>query len=167
MTYVHQRSKMDCSLLLVCFQNNLFFAHYSGQVQSWQLFELVPLLVQCSICILNVQCLEHRNKFTHKCFVTHFLHPFSPQWNLRDLSVESLPNAFSQTHELLRCMQALFSGLCWIRWIRCRFLAAWMDVSSSSLYNAQRLRLEFPACSAEPRFLDKPLHFLATRGQVW
>ena len=50
MTDVHQRGKMDCSLLFVCFKNNLLFAVYVGQLPG-QLFELLPLRAHC--CLLH------------------------------------------------------------------------------------------------------------------
>ena len=44
MTDFHQRSKMDCSMLFFCFQNNLCFALYFGHMPGQELLELPPFL---------------------------------------------------------------------------------------------------------------------------
>ena len=113
--------------LFLCFQNNLLFALDFGHLPGRQLFELLPFFVHC--CFLHPKfsplgaqewtCAQDYNDST--CWT-----PFQP-CDLRDLSVESFPNVYSQIDELLRCMHALIFGFCWIR---CRQVSLCQDVFS-------------------------------------
>ena len=109
MTHIHQRSKMDRSLLFVCFQDDLLLALRFGHWPSQQLFELLPFLVHCCFCIQDFHRMEQN------CNDPMSLNP-SLQCDLRDLWVESFLTAFSWIHELLRCMHALILGFHWIRY---------------------------------------------------
>ena len=101
-----------CSFL--CFQDDLLFAFYIGHLPSWQFFELLPFFIHRCICIRDFHRVEHGNELVHKIFMTQRVELLFQQCDLRDLWVESFPNAFSSTCELLRCMHAWIFG-CWIR----------------------------------------------------
>ena len=71
MTNVHLRSKMDCYLLFLSFQDDLSFALYLGHLPSWQLFErLLFLISTAAFCIRDFQRLGHRNELVNKIFMT-------------------------------------------------------------------------------------------------
>ena len=75
MTDVHKRSKMESSLLFLCFQNDHRFAVHFGHLPHRQLFDLRPFLVHCSYYIRNFHYLVHKNKLVHKIIMTQPVEP--------------------------------------------------------------------------------------------
>ena len=71
MTDVHQRSKVDCLFVSVCFQNKLLLAFDFLQLPGWNRLKFLPFLLQCCFRIRNFHRLRQRKKLVNQIEMGH------------------------------------------------------------------------------------------------
>ena len=88
---VHQRRKRNCPSLFLCPPCGHCLALDFRHLPCWQLFELVPLFVNCGLCTRYFQRLVHKNRTVHKIAMTKRIEPLFSNV----IFMISLPNLFN------------------------------------------------------------------------
>ena len=77
MTYVHQRSKMNCGAWRPCFINHLFFHFWLSSTPRRNFLQFFSFLIHCCLCCGNLHGLRHKHKFVYQnCNVAMTCLPF-------------------------------------------------------------------------------------------
>ena len=177
MTDVNQRSKMDCSLLFLCFQNNLIFALYIGHLPSRQSLHRLQLLVHGCFLHPGFSSLGAQDELVQKIIMTQRVKTPSPQCDLRDLLTESFPNACFDSWMLLdpqtisRCSYELFV-VCSLHGIAASIGMSNFFLCFSGFFELHiiRIKKKMPlklTRIVEIRFLDGPLSPMEPNGNHW